>query len=436
MSRGEHNVSADIYKRIRAEAVYLRAFYYMFLTELFGDIPYSDKILNLSEAQLPRTSKSDIVSKLITELSDNYSYMYDIKETSGHATQGAALALKARIALYNARWDDAIDACKKVMGMGYILDPDFANPYTYQGQNSKEIIFAIQYVRSQKDHQLYGVYGSRTAGVNSSQIPSYQLADSYECTDGLSIDKSSLFDPQHPWENRDPRLGMTIALPNTKYIGVQYETHGDSLLCWDYRTDPPRRIENQDAISPYASYSGLCWRKYCNIEDRPTPWNCEVNSIIFRYAEILLMYAEAMVEKNTIDDSVLKAINQVRNGRDNVKMPDITTRNQQELRFAIRRERRYELANEGLRFFDIRRWKLAEVVMNQPVYGRMKRSYPDVAPRIDENGTPFYDNIPVANQGESSDFKMRVVDNRKFDKSKDYVWPVPYIETLTNPNLK
>lgn len=435
MARGEANVSPDIYQRIRAEAIFLRSFYYMFLTELFGDVPYVDKVISLSESQLPKTSKSEIIDKLITDINDSYTALYDIKETSGHATQGAALALKARIALYNERWDDVIDACSKVMQMGYTLDPDFANPYTYQGQKSNEIIFSIQYVRSQKDHQLYGVYGSRTAGINSSQIPSYQLADSYECIDGLSIDKSPLYDPKRPWENRDPRLSMTIALPGSVFLGFQYETHGDSLECWDYNTTPARRVANQDAISPYASYSGICWRKYCNIEDRPTPWNCEINSIIFRYAEILLMYAEAKVEKGDVDDSVLQAINMVRNGRDNVKMPSITTMDIVELRYAIRRERRYEFAGEGLRFFDIRRWRLAEVVMNQPVMGRMKRSYPDVPPRIDENATPFYDNIPIASQGESSDFKMRVVDNRKFDKDKDYTWPIPYIEQLTNPNL-
>jgi len=435
MSRGEANVSPQIYQRIRGEAIFLRSLYYMYLTELFGDIPYVDKVLELSNAQLTKTPKSEIIDNLIRDLKNSYKALSDRSDVSGHATQGAALTLLARIALYNERWDDVINACEEVMQMGYTLEPDFGRLFTYQGQKSNEIIFAIQYVRSQKDHQLYGVFGSRTAGTNSSQIPSYQLADSYECTDGLPIDKSPLYDPEHPWDNRDPRLSMTLALPGSTFQGFQYETHRDSIKCWNYNVTPPQRIDNQDALSPYASYSGICWRKYCNIEDRPTPWNNDINSIVFRYAEVLLMYAEAKIEKGIVNENVLKAINQVRNGRENVKMPSITTTDANKLRYAIRRERKYEFACEGLRFFDIRRWKLAEIVMNQPILGRMQRSYPKIAPRIDENATPFYENIPVANQGESSDFKMRVVDIRKFNKEKDYTWPIPYIEQLTNPNL-
>lgn len=65
----------------------------------------------------------------------------------------------------------------------------------------------------------------------------------------------------------------------------------------------------------------------------------------------------------------------------------------------------------------------------------MKKSYPDRAPRIDAYGNAFYENIPVANQGESADFKMRVVDKRTFNPARDYVWPIPYIERQTNPSL-
>jgi hypothetical protein len=73
--------------------------------------------------------------------------------------------------------------------------------------------------------------------------------------------------------------------------------------------------------------------------------------------------------------------------------------------------------------------------MNLPVLGRMKKSYPDIAPRVDEHGTSYYDNIPIAQQGESADFKMRVVEIRSFDKNRDYLWPIPYVEMDTNPEM-
>jgi hypothetical protein len=73
--------------------------------------------------------------------------------------------------------------------------------------------------------------------------------------------------------------------------------------------------------------------------------------------------------------------------------------------------------------------------MNMPILGRMKKSYPDIAPRVDENGTAHYENIPIPSSGESSDFKMRLVDVRKFDTNRDYLWPIPYLEMQTNKSM-
>ena len=148
----------------------------------------------------------------------------------------------------------------------------------------------------------------------------------------------------------------------------------------------------------------------------------------------MLTYAEAKIKAGQIDASVLEAINKVRN-RPSVKMPPVTTTDPTQLFYAVCKERKYELSGEGLRLFDIRRWKIAEVVMNQPLLGRMKKSYPDIAPRIDAYGNASYENIPVANQGASADFQIRVIEQRTFNPARDYVWPIPYIERQTNPSL-
>ncbi|MDT3367469.1 MAG: RagB/SusD family nutrient uptake outer membrane protein [Bacteroidota bacterium] len=317
-------------------------------------------------------------------------------------------------------------------GSLYKLEDNYATLFRNEGQNSKEVIFSVQYLVGTNVHALYRLFGSRNALAHTNKKPAYQLADSWECTDGLPIDKSPLFNPKDPYKNRDPRLGYTLAVPGSVFLGYQFETHGDSLKCWNYLTNT--RVNNLEATHAYATFTGLCWRKYANVEDRLAINDCEMNTILIRYAEVLLTYAEAKIKAGQIDASVLEAINKVRN-RPSVKMPPVTTTDPTQLFYAVCKERKYELSGEGLRLFDIRRWKIAEVVMNQPLLGRMKKSYPDRAPRIDAYGNAFYENIPVANQGESADFKMRVVDKRTFNPARDYVWPIPYIERQTNPSL-
>ncbi len=436
MKRGESAVSPSTYAQIKAEARFLRALFYSYLIELYGDVPLVTGVLTLESSQEPRTSKTEIVDYLLKELSEAATGLpAKNNPISGHVSKGAALGLKARIALYNERWNDAISASSEIMAMEgseYVLEDDYSKLFKNEGQTSKEVIFSVQYLLGTKVHSLYRLFGSRNALAHTNKKPAYQLADSWECTDGKSIDKSPLFDPKNPFKNRDPRLGYTIAVPGSEFLGFQFETHGDSLQCWNYMTN--KRVDNLEATHAYATFTGICWRKYANIEDRNALNDCEMNTVLMRYAEVLLIYAEAKIKAGQIDASVLEAINKVRQ-RPSVNMPPVTTTDPTELYYAVCRERKYELSGEGFRLFDIRRWKIADQVMNMPLLGRMKKAYPDKAPRIDEYGTAFYEGIPVADQGESSDFKMRLVDKRKFDKNRDYLWPIPYIERQTNPNL-
>lgn len=439
MPRGEATVPVSTYQRIQAEARFLRALYYSYLIELYGNVPLTTEVLTLETAQLPRTSKSEIVDFILKELTEAGNVLTTQNDPlSGRPTRGAAYAIKARTALYNERWTEAISAAKEVMaleGSEYMLESEYPLLFQYDGQDSKEIIFSVQYLLGTKVHALYRLFGSRNALAHTNKKPAYQLADSWECTDGLPIDKSPLYDPQDPFTNRDPRLGYTLAVPGSEFLGYQFETHGDSIQCWNYLTTPATRVDNLEATHAYASFTGLCWRKYTNIENRQSLNDCENNTILIRYAEVLLIYAEAKIRAGEIDASVYEAINKIRQ-RPSVNMPPVTTTDPTELLYAVYRERKYELAGEGQRLFDIRRWRIAEEVMNMPLLGRMKKAYPDKAPRIDSYATAHYDGIPIAEQGESADFKMRLVDRRKFDKNRDYLWPIPYIERQTNPNLE
>ncbi|WP_244228381.1 RagB/SusD family nutrient uptake outer membrane protein [Mucilaginibacter kameinonensis] len=216
-------------------------------------------------------------------------------------------------------------------------------------------------------------------------------------------DAGSGFDPYHPYDNRDPRLRFSV------YVD------GD-LLPSGIAFKPAPNSGTADAIgSTYiASTTGYNIKKYINAEDYANPSNSGINIILLRYAEVLLTLAEAKIELDQIDQSVYDAINTVRNGRSDVKLPNIPTGlTQEQLRQIVRHERTVELAFEGLHLFDIRRWKTAETVMNGPVYGI---TYADASNKL---------------------VTVQVVSfNRVFDKSRHYLWPIPQKETYLNPNLK
>jgi hypothetical protein len=442
-------VAPDVISYAKAQAQFLRAYYYSYLIDLYGDVPLILESLTLENAEIPRSPKAEVLNQIFKDFDEAAAALNETNNpTSGRPSRLAALALKARIALYNQKRDVAINAASEVMkyeGSQVLLDPSFLNLFTYAGQNSKEILFSIQYLYGYRVHPIFRLFGSRNGGGHANKVPSYQLVDSYGCIDGLPIDESPLYDPAHPWENRDPRLGWTFALPSSGFIdwhnkpaaifqGFQYETHRDSVKCWNYHTSPPTYVANQEALNAYASFTGINWRKYVNDENYGDVNNCDNNIIVIRYAEVLLIYAEAKVKANQIDNSVYAALNKIRT---RAGMPPIREMSSDELFYAIARERRHELSGEGQRLSDIRRWKIAENVMNGFVLGRMQKSYPTKAPLIDEWGTPNYEaaGIPIASEQNDPATSMRTVDKRIFNPNKDYLWPIPYIERKTNPAL-
>lgn len=424
-------VSEAKYKRLMAEVRFLRSYYYFFLNEMYGGVPLVIKPITLAEAQIARNSKAEVADFILSEMDAVVPDL--LAETStankGRVNKGVALALKSRTALFNGKYEAAVKASEDLMKLGnYSLHSSFLELFQYAGQNSKEIIFSVQYLKGTKIHAIPRFNGSRLALGHSNKIPVQALVDSYECIDGLAIDKSPLFDPKKPFANRDPRLNYTVALPQTRFINYMFETHPDSLMTWDYNTTPARRVQNVEATHAYATFSGFLWRKYVDVADFPDINNSDLDIIMFRYAEILLNYAEAKIELNQLDASVYEAINAVR-GRATVKMPAIAPgKTQAELRSIVRKERKYEFAGEGLRLFDVHRWNIGEDVMKGPLRGRIRNAFLATAPRIDENGTPHYENVP--NQAQ-----MRVIEIRTYRNDRDTFWPIPRLEREVNPKL-
>ncbi len=418
--------------QIVAEAKSLRAYFYYHLTEMFGDVPLVTKVLELDESYMNKSSKAEIADFIMNDLESAAQVLplnYTKPDEIGRITKGVALALKSRIALFNNKWDEAANAAKRVMDLPvYGLEPDYPSLYLKERQSgSKEIMLMLQYKQGVKTHLGPRWVAPRMSSGFAGLIPSQSMIDSYLCSDGLTIDQSPLYDPQHPYVNRDPRLDFSCVVPGSIFNGYQYETHKDSLQCWNYNVTPAVRVANQDAINAFASFSGYCWRKYGDLRDPSYLLLSETDIILMRYAEVLLNYAEAKIEANNIDQSVYDAINEL---RERVDMPPVEIgKTQEQLRSIVRIERKSELAFEGFRLYDIRRWRIAENVLNGPLYGRIPRGLLNAAPVVDQNGTPDYANV-------SNHSEMRVIEQRVFNKDKNYLWPIPQFEIDINSNLE
>ena len=285
----------------------------------------------------------------------------------------------------------------------------------------------------------------RNRGGYAGVYPSWELFCSYLCTDGLPIDESPLFDPSKPFENRDPRCTATIVEFEKPHLGVIYDPNPLSTKVLNTITG--KMISNKDtrAVATYASYNGLLWKKGVDESWLENAYQIEPDYVIIRYADVLLMYAEAKIEANDIDESVLNAINQVRARAYKVKVsetslyPAVTTTDQSELRRIVRVERRMEFAREGLRYNDIIRWRIAEKVLNTPHYGLLD---PAKLKNLVEQGLWFFPETPQIDEDGIADFKplydkgwVKKIVERSFNADRQYLWPIPTKEILINKNI-
>lgn len=407
---GIEDMNEDLKARYLAETLFLRAYFYFDMVYLFGDIPFITKSITPEEANdYTRDDVSMIMGELIKDIDTavpNLPASYD-SENTGRVTKGAAYTLKAKILLYQEKWEEAATAAKAVMDLNvYSLYPDYYKLFDYEGINCEEVIFDIQVAKDMDEGEfIVKNFGPNSVGGWSSGFPIQSLVDEYECIDGKTIQVSDLFDPQNPYENRDPRLYHSILYPGHDWQGGVYNSipganyPGKSIVPGDDLTDGTGGQWNKTA-------SGYNWYKYMSQADIDISnfWDQAIHLILYRYADVLLMYAEAKIETGDIDQSVYDAINEVR-ARPTVEMPAITTgKGQDEMREIVRRERRVELAFEGHRLMDIRRWKIAHFVMP---------------------GSP--DGLTYTDP-ETGELKTMTWGTRVFDANKHYLWPIPQKE--------
>ena len=394
--------------RYIGEARVLRAYQYIKLAYLFGGVPLVKAPLTLEEGRaVQRADLKEIYDFIDTELDQAAASLPESYASNdvGRITRWAALGLKARTDLYAGRFEAAAKAAKAIIdSRRFELYPLYANLFTYAAENNKEVLLDKQFLENiytQSVFNLLAPYSQQNG--QSTYVPTKALVDSYTTSKGDVItDANSGYDPKNPYKDRDPRLAFSIFLD------------GDPLPNGAIFHPAPNSGTADAVGSTYiASTTGFNIKKYIDKKDLANPSKSGLNIILLRFAEVLLTYAEAKIELGEIDASVYDAINQVRSGRTDVKLPLVSNQlNQSQLRQLVRRERTVELAFEGLHLADIRRWKTAENVVSGKVYG-----------------------ITYQNKGETVVVEA-ASESRVFDAKKHYLWPIPQREINLNANLK
>lgn len=445
-ARQEGHIPEAMLLRFEGEASFFRAVFYSYLVFLWGDVPFYTEYLTLSEAfEMGRTDKNIIMEqiyrdfdKAIETLPPSYSGLQRI-------TKGAAHAFKARTAIWMLDWEIAAAAAKDCIDLGvYSLHPDFEELFLSKTSSSPELIFSIPRSKELMNNAMATKsWYTRLARGNAVAQPSWELLLAFTCTDGLPIDESPLFSLQDPFKDRDPRCAATMVEPGTPHLGFIYDPGALQVL----NLSTGNMVNNEDSQlrQQFSAYNGMCLKKGVDeewIDDEETDNDIK----LMRYADVLLMYAEAKMELNEIDNSVLDAINMVRaraygvDPRQTSRYPTVTETDQSKLRTIIRTERRVELAWENRRWFDLIRWRLAEVALVRPVYALPTSTglaaniesgdyfFPKgVIPDVDENG--LVDLSEVYKTG-----KIRATVQRNFPK-RQYLLPIPAKDLLINENL-
>jgi hypothetical protein len=435
-------------EQFEGEARFFRAVYYSYLVFLYGDIPFYTDYLSADESyNVGRTDKNIVLTQIYKDF-DRAAELLPVNDNSSirRVTKGAALAFKARTAIWFLDWEKAAEAAGDCINLDvYSLHPDFGELFLSKTKTSPEMIFALPRSTEYKTTLTSNSFYPRCAGGTATAQPSWELFCSFTCTDGLPIDKSPLFDLQNPFKNRDPRCAYTFVEFGTAHLGFIYDPSPAATQVLNLSTG--RLVTNTDSKTnnQYAAYNGMALKKWVDEEwadDKLT----EANQIIMRYADVLLMYAEAKMELNEIDASVLNTINQIRARAyktqvgETSKYPAVTETDQAKLRTIIRTERRVELAWENKRWFDLMRWRLCETALRRPVYALptkegLQKNYDNgdyffpkgVLPSIDENGLVDFSAMYATG-------KIWAVIPRNF-QSRQYLFPIPVKERMVNKSL-
>lgn len=411
-------VETALKNRMKGEMKFIRAWIYANLIWRYGDVPLITNLFELNQDyKVTRDSYSDCVDFITKELDEAISFLpaKSSSETLGRATGDACKALKARVLLYAAseqnnpshlkeKWEAAAEATKEVLDAGYSLGNDYQSVFL---EDNDEIIFARYFTQANStDFMLWN--GRNGSNGWTGENPTQNLVNAYEMTNGelpylneelpLKINPASGYDESKPYVGRDPRLDASILHDGSMWAGRETET-------WHGGLDSP-----ESSIGSWnASKTAYAFKKFMVESIPPTgssikpenPW------IFFRLAEFYLNYAEIMYELGD-EEQARKYVNKVR-ARQSVNMPPVTASGEK-LRDKIRNERRVELAFEGHRFFDVRRWGIADKTENRDLLAMNIQKK--------EDGTKTYEVTLLLKRSFLEQHKLVPIPRAEIDKSE------------------
>jgi len=393
LDEGNVEISAENEAKLRGEARTLRAFVYSELIALYGDVPLILEPISPEDAEeVTRTEKSAVLEAIIADLDFAAANLATTPNRGevGRPTLQTALAFKGKALLYNERYEEAAATFQQIIdleGDAVILAPNYQSLFDGSNEDSPEILFSIQYAEGSTGegtfiaiHYAPNIPGNAADGFQSMWFTD-RLLESYYMIDGLPSTKSPLYDPNNPFANRDPRLMMTFYLPGDEYRNVVLDS-----------TNIGRTGFTESTPEGFVPFSLKKW--ISDADERFSAQNSSADLVLLRYADVLLMYAEARNEASGPDASVYSAINKV---RARAGMPDIPAGlSQEQMQEAIRHERIVEFIGEGTRYYDLLRWRIAEEVIP---------SIPNLEARI-------------------------------FDPNVNYVWPIPQSAIDQSPGIE
>lgn len=427
----EVTISTAAHDRLKGEALFLRSLAYFYLTNLYGDVPLITRELKYEELLTPRNKKAEVVAAIIADLKTAETLLPSVtqyrskKALLGRASKGAAKSLLGKVYVYEKRWPEAEAKLNEVINVDkdYSLEPQFLDLFWPSTENGKESIFEIQYAGGVKEGNSYVRFAApNTASLISTAgfgyvTPTEDYTNLFETTNGFPVTSTFVsrvaagsayrytfthqsadpaFDPSKPYSNRDPRLAWTVWYENTPYISEFQARTGQSGVNY---------------LQQYANENGHNTVKYIIGKLDLTAGDSPGNMILIRYADVLLLYAETLIELNRNAEAAAY-INSVRQ-RPSVAMPTIQTletvqnrtiiADQQAMRKFLREERYRELAFEwGHLYMDQIRW---DVFADEIVKYWTAKKYGGSNPALGS-----------------------------FDK-RHYLWPIPAEERNKNPQL-
>ncbi|MFD1769804.1 RagB/SusD family nutrient uptake outer membrane protein [Sphingobacterium suaedae] len=435
--------------RVKAETRFLRAYYYFILLEHYGGVPLMGDSVYRADDAIPssRSSFSECVEYIVSECeaaAEDLPWSHN-GENYGRINKAACYGLKSRLLLYAAsplfnggavatqeplrsitgypdadrgRWQRAEQAAAELIESGMYglhlnnaTEPGYGFYEVFQLRKNKEYLLARMQAANR---DLEGVWNPPTFGVsNPGAYPYLETVNAFGMKNGLPIDDpASGYKPSQPYLNRDPRLANTITRDQSMVF------HRDGLAkrpvnIYIDKTNPNNISSGQDAIYK-GTPTGYYVYKMVNRDVAADWFNTQTPRCmpIIRYAEILLNFAEARNESlSSPDEKVYQAVQAIREraGLDPFTLP--AGLSQDQMRDIIRSERQKELAFEGHRFFDVRRWKIAETAENRQLHGTEP---------VRVSGITTYNTINV---------RKRVFDKRM------YLWPIPQSEVAKSTEM-